>query len=174
MRSASPKLRKVSRMQSSAKALAASGAPLPSLLDEVFGQDFAHRAGRFQAAGRGAGRACGACSRTRTPENWRRNGPAAKKARGARRFSVSGTCRRRRTGPKRSARRRLSLKRNLSELRSPPLAHARNRGGRSKKRFAKCCGRSLTQWLNENMPRILEKAIREEMATRGYLPKVET
>ncbi len=29
----------------------------------------------------------------------------------------------------------------------------------------------LVQWLNENMPRILENAIREEIATRGLLPK---
>ncbi len=31
----------------------------------------------------------------------------------------------------------------------------------------------LMQWLNENMPRILESAIREEIATRGLLPKAE-
>ena len=31
----------------------------------------------------------------------------------------------------------------------------------------------LVQWLNENMPRILENAIREEIATRGLLPKSE-
>lgn len=29
----------------------------------------------------------------------------------------------------------------------------------------------LVQWLNDNMPRILESAIREEIATRGLLPK---
>jgi cell pole-organizing protein PopZ len=29
----------------------------------------------------------------------------------------------------------------------------------------------LVQWLNENMPRILENAIREEITTRGLLPK---
>jgi len=29
----------------------------------------------------------------------------------------------------------------------------------------------LMQWLNENMPRILESAIREEIATRGLLPR---
>ncbi|MBJ7533391.1 DUF2497 domain-containing protein [Rhodomicrobium vannielii ATCC 17100] len=29
----------------------------------------------------------------------------------------------------------------------------------------------LVQWLNENMPRILESAIREEIASRGVLPK---
>jgi hypothetical protein len=28
----------------------------------------------------------------------------------------------------------------------------------------------LVQWLNENMPRILESAIREEIAARGLLP----
>ena len=31
----------------------------------------------------------------------------------------------------------------------------------------------LAQWLNEHMPRILDKAIREEIATRGLLPKTE-
>jgi cell pole-organizing protein PopZ len=31
----------------------------------------------------------------------------------------------------------------------------------------------LVQWLNENMPRILEKAIREEIASRGVFPKTE-
>jgi cell pole-organizing protein PopZ len=31
----------------------------------------------------------------------------------------------------------------------------------------------LKQWLNENMPRILESAIREEIAARGLLPKVD-
>jgi hypothetical protein len=31
----------------------------------------------------------------------------------------------------------------------------------------------LAQWLNEHMPRILEMAIREEIATRGLLPKTE-
>jgi cell pole-organizing protein PopZ len=31
----------------------------------------------------------------------------------------------------------------------------------------------LVQWLNENMPRILESAIREEIATRGLLPKTD-
>lgn len=31
----------------------------------------------------------------------------------------------------------------------------------------------LVQWLNEHMPRILENAIREEIATRGHLPKIE-
>jgi cell pole-organizing protein PopZ len=31
----------------------------------------------------------------------------------------------------------------------------------------------LKQWLNDNMPRILETAIREEIATRGLLPKVD-
>ena len=29
----------------------------------------------------------------------------------------------------------------------------------------------LVQWLNDNMPRILENAIREEIAMRGLLPK---
>jgi cell pole-organizing protein PopZ len=31
----------------------------------------------------------------------------------------------------------------------------------------------LKQWLNDNMPRILENAIREEIAVRGILPKVD-
>jgi cell pole-organizing protein PopZ len=31
----------------------------------------------------------------------------------------------------------------------------------------------LVQWLNENMPRILENAIREEIALRGVFPKPE-
>ncbi len=31
----------------------------------------------------------------------------------------------------------------------------------------------MAQWLNEHMPRILENAIREEIATRGLLPKTE-
>jgi cell pole-organizing protein PopZ len=31
----------------------------------------------------------------------------------------------------------------------------------------------LVQWLNENMPRILENAIREEIAIRGVFPKTE-
>jgi cell pole-organizing protein PopZ len=31
----------------------------------------------------------------------------------------------------------------------------------------------LAQWLNEHMPRILDKAIRDEIATRGLLPKTE-
>jgi cell pole-organizing protein PopZ len=31
----------------------------------------------------------------------------------------------------------------------------------------------LKQWLNDNMPRILETAIREEIAARGLLPKVD-
>ncbi len=31
----------------------------------------------------------------------------------------------------------------------------------------------MMQWLNEHMPRILENAIREEIATRGLLPKTE-
>jgi cell pole-organizing protein PopZ len=31
----------------------------------------------------------------------------------------------------------------------------------------------LAQWLNEHMPRILEKAIREEIATRGLSPRTE-
>jgi cell pole-organizing protein PopZ len=31
----------------------------------------------------------------------------------------------------------------------------------------------LVQWLNEHMPRILENAVREEIATRGLLPKTE-
>jgi cell pole-organizing protein PopZ len=31
----------------------------------------------------------------------------------------------------------------------------------------------LVQWLNENMPRILENAIREEIAVRGVIPKPE-
>ncbi len=31
----------------------------------------------------------------------------------------------------------------------------------------------LVQWLNEHMPRILEGAIREEIATRGIFPKME-
>jgi cell pole-organizing protein PopZ len=31
----------------------------------------------------------------------------------------------------------------------------------------------LVHWLNENMPRILEKAIREEIAVRGVFPKTE-
>ncbi len=31
----------------------------------------------------------------------------------------------------------------------------------------------LVQWLNDHMPRILESAIREEIATRGLLPKTE-
>jgi cell pole-organizing protein PopZ len=31
----------------------------------------------------------------------------------------------------------------------------------------------LVQWLNEHMPRVLESAIREEIATRGILPKTE-
>ncbi len=32
----------------------------------------------------------------------------------------------------------------------------------------------LVQWLNENMPRILENAIREEIAVRGLLPKSDS
>ncbi len=32
----------------------------------------------------------------------------------------------------------------------------------------------LVQWLNENMPRILENAIREEIATRGLFPKSDS
>jgi hypothetical protein len=32
----------------------------------------------------------------------------------------------------------------------------------------------LVQWLNENMPRILENAIREEIALRGLLPKSDS
>jgi cell pole-organizing protein PopZ len=32
----------------------------------------------------------------------------------------------------------------------------------------------LKQWLNDNMPRILESAIREEIATRGHLSKVDS
>jgi uncharacterized protein len=32
----------------------------------------------------------------------------------------------------------------------------------------------LVQWLNENMPRILENAIRDEIATRGLLPKSDS
>ena len=31
----------------------------------------------------------------------------------------------------------------------------------------------MMQWLNDHMPRILENAIREEIATRGLLPKTE-
>ncbi len=31
----------------------------------------------------------------------------------------------------------------------------------------------MMQWVNEHMPRILENAIREEIATRGLLPKTE-
>jgi hypothetical protein len=32
----------------------------------------------------------------------------------------------------------------------------------------------LVQWLNENMPRILENAIRDEIAVRGLLPKSDS
>ncbi len=32
----------------------------------------------------------------------------------------------------------------------------------------------LVQWLNENMPRILESAIREEISVRGLLPKSDS
>ena len=32
----------------------------------------------------------------------------------------------------------------------------------------------LVQWLNENMPRILENAIREEISVRGLLPKSDS
>jgi cell pole-organizing protein PopZ len=32
----------------------------------------------------------------------------------------------------------------------------------------------LVQWLNDNMPRILENAIRDEIQTRGLLPKSDS
>ena len=45
-------------------------------------------------------------------------------------------------------------------------------GGPLKTRFVRCLRPLLVQWLNENMPRILENAIREEIATRGLVPEI--
>lgn len=52
-------------------------------------------------------------------------------------------------------------------------SHSPSQGGRTLEDAVREMLRPLlVQWLNENMPRIIETAIREEIATRGLLPKL--
>ncbi len=54
---------------------------------------------------------------------------------------------------------------------SAPMSGSTPNGGPLETAVREMLRPLLVQWLNENMPRILENAIREEIAVRGLLPK---
>jgi cell pole-organizing protein PopZ len=144
--------------------------PLPTLLDEVFGQDFAPEPPAQAAA-----------------EDWRSLGlraaqpeavewPSAAKAPEHDDF-LSPALPEEPDDPERSAekpRREAPFAQVQFVGASQPALASSGSGGTLEDAVRDMLRPLLAQWLNENMPRILEKAIREEMATRGYLPKVET
>jgi cell pole-organizing protein PopZ len=147
--------------------------PLPSLLDEVFRHDFIRQAeaNRLEAASMdgepNAEPATGSNEKIRQTEessNVQYSAPAADAA-------LSLTERAAASAAGVPAAIQPSAQ---AQFKSPAQVTAQVQAGLTLEGAVREMLRPLlVQWLNDNMPRILEKAIREEIASRGVFPKTE-
>ncbi len=151
--------------------------PLPTLLDEVFRQDFIRDSAADEEPAEDSGEPADSASarededksnerafphwgapeialqspESRQPAPWARNESRSRRTETFVQNAPTVAAASREAEPARPAPSGLSLEDTVRDMLRP----------------------LMMQWLNDHMPRILENAIREEIATRGLLPKTE-